>query len=391
MNTLQWGILLMLKSAVTGESYPLPEGFSLEDALPIIKKHHLTTLVYQGGSCCGLNEMSPAMLELLQGYCKQMMRSEAQVTAIEKLCAVFEEKGIDYMPLKGCNMKGRYPKPELRIMGDADILIRTEQYEAIRTVMESLGYTPVVESNHEYVWKSPELLLELHKRLIPSYNEDYYAYFGDGWRLAKRHESFRYAMTPEDEWIYLFTHFATHYRDGGIGCRHVLDLWVYLRSCPGLDADYIRRELGKLRLLEFYENVRRLLDLWFGQGAEDNRLAMMTDFIFDSGSWGKWESHVLAAEMKNRAAAGSSRAGRIRSVCQLLFPSARSMALRYPILEKMPWLLPVMWPVRWVDAALFRRERVMRKHQAFRSATAEKVDGYQRAMNYVGLDFHFGD
>ncbi|MBQ7230956.1 MAG: nucleotidyltransferase family protein [Oscillospiraceae bacterium] len=390
MNDLQRGILLMLKSAVTGEHYPLPAGFSLEDALPVIKKHNLATLAYQGAVSCGLDGMSPAMLGLMQRYCRQMMRSEAQMAAVEQLCAAFEENGIDYMPLKGINMKSRYPKPELRIMGDADILIRTEQYGAIRPIMEGLGYTPEVESDHEYVWKSPALYLELHKRLIPSYNRDYYAYFGDGWALAKRREGCRYAMVPEDEWIYLFTHFAKHYRDGGIGCRHVLDLWVYLRGCPGLDMARIRRELRKLRLLEFYENIRRLLELWFGNGTEDAKLAMMTDFIFDSGNWGSRESHVLAAEMKNRAAAGSARGGRLRSVWQLLFPGTRNMAARYPVLEKAPWLLPVMWPVRWVDAALFRRDRVIRKGRDMQFATAEKVDGYQRAMHAVGLDFHFG-
>ena len=391
MNDLQRGILLILKSAITGEGSALPAGFDLETALPVIKKHHLETLVYHGGSNCGVDIMSPVMLTLLQRSFAQMMRSEGQVAAVEGLCAAFEEKGIDYMPLKGCNMKARYPKPELRLMGDADILIRMEQYDAVRTVAAGLGYQAVCESDHELVWQSDALHLELHKRLIPSYNKDYYTYFGDGWRLAKRKDGCRHWMTPEDEWIYLFTHFAKHYRDGGIGCRHVLDLWVYLHSCPGLDEGYIRRELQKLQLQQFHGNVRRLLDTWFADGAEDDVTAMMTDFVFDSGSWGKWENHVLAAEVKNRAAAGSARGGRVRTVCSLLFPSAQNMAARYPVLKKAPWLLPVMWPVRWADAALFRRERVIKKQNDLRSATAEKVDGYQKAMNYVGLDFHFGD
>ena len=389
MNSTQRGILLLLKSAVTGERYELPGDFSLEAALPVIKKHHLDTLAYQGGSNCGLEEMSPDMLPLLQSYCKHMMRSEGQMAAIAALYAAFDENGIDYLPLKGCNMKSRYPRPELRIMGDADILVRTGQYDRIRPLVEGLGFTFKVESDHEYVWRSPALMLELHKRLIPSYNRDYYACFGDGWRLAKPAEGTRYTMTPEDEYIYIFTHFAKHYRDGGIGCRHVLDLWVYLRCFPELDDGYVRRELGKLRLLEFHGNIRRLLESWFEDGAADDRTAMMTDFIFDSGSWGKWESHILSAGMKNRAEAGSARGGRMRSVIKTLFPAGRDMALRYTVLEKAPWLLPVMWPVRWVDALLFRRDRVRQKREALRSATTKKIDAYQQAMNYVGLEFRF--
>ncbi len=389
MNELQRGILLMLKSAVTGENNPLPDGFSLEQALPVIREHHMVTLAYQGGVNCGLDELSPVMMRLFQSYCRQMLCSEGQMAAVQRLYDAFENNGIDYMPLKGCNMKGRYPKPELRIMGDADILIRIGQYDQIRGILEELGYQQQGESDHEYIWQSEALQLELHKRLIPSYNSDFYAYFGDGWQLAKHRSGFRHDMTAEDEFIYLFTHFAKHYRDGGIGCRHVVDLWVYLRSCPGLNEKYVRRELRKLRLLEFYENIRRLLQLWFGDGAEDEILAMMTDFIFNSGSWGKWESHVLSAEFRNRKIAGSARGGRMRSLFRLLFPAARDMANRYPILKRLPWLLPVMWPVRWMDALLLRRERVAGKHRDFRSATTEKVDGYQQAMNCVGLDFSF--
>ena len=36
MNTTQRGILLMLKSAITGGSDLLPDGFSLEEALAIV-------------------------------------------------------------------------------------------------------------------------------------------------------------------------------------------------------------------------------------------------------------------------------------------------------------------------------------------------------------------
>ena len=389
VNAIQQGILLILKSAITGQAERLPEGFSLEEALPIVKRHQLVTIVYEGAVNCGLPEDTPLMMGLLQSSCRQIIRSESQMEAVGRLCDAFEKAGIDYMLLKGSELKGIYPKPELRIMGDADILIRTEQYDTIRAVAEELGYEPVTESDHEYVWRSEDLYLELHKRLIPSYNSDYYAYFGDGWRLAKHQDGFRYAMTDEDTFVYLFTHFSKHYRDGGIGCRQVVDLWVYLRACPNLDMAYIRRELKKLRLLEFFENVCRLLEFWFGDGAEEEKLAVMTDFVFDSGSWGKWENRILSAELRNRKTAGSALRGKIRALSRLLFPEAKGMALRYPVLKKSPWLLPVMWPVRWVDVVCFRPNRVRVKHRELRTATPAKVDGYQRAMNYVGLDFNF--
>ena len=141
------------------------------------------------------------MKMLFQHYCRSLQHSEGQMKAVEQLCEAFDAEGIAYMPLKGCLMKRLYPSPELRPMGDADILIRPEQYERIRLVVEKLGYDEQVESDHELIWHRKDLNLELHKRLIPSYNRDYYRYFGDGWNLAKVERGTRYMMTCEDEYI----------------------------------------------------------------------------------------------------------------------------------------------------------------------------------------------
>ena len=38
MNEIQLGVITLIKSAVTGECYVLPDGFSMEKALPVLKK-----------------------------------------------------------------------------------------------------------------------------------------------------------------------------------------------------------------------------------------------------------------------------------------------------------------------------------------------------------------
>lgn len=389
MNEVQRGVVMLLRSAVTGERLTLPEGFVIEGAEEIIAKHHIGVPVYAGAAQCGVAMDTPYMMKLFQHYCLQLMRSERQMQAVEALCRAFDEAGVDYMPLKGCNMKKLYPKPELRLMGDADILIRPEQYALIRPAVAALGFTEVQESDHELIWNSRDLHLELHKRLIPSYNQDYYAYFGDGWRLAKPISGTRYGMSPEDEYIYIFTHFAKHYRDGGIGLRHVLDLWVYRRACPELDEAYIRRELKNLQLEDFYLNICRLLETWFDNEPCDSVSDFITDFLFDSGSWGKYANHAISAAAKSARREGSAGKGRRAALLQALFPSAKVLSLRYPVLEKHPWLLPVMWPVRWAAALLFRRDNIRRQRMGRRAVTVESIETYQQALEYVGLDFRF--
>lgn len=388
MNATQQGILALLKSAVTEQPQPLPAGFDIEAAYPLILRHHMVTMAYDGGVRCGISPQNPAMRKLFQGYCKALLVSEGQMKEVGRLFAAFEENDIDYMPLKGCNMKSLYPKPELRMMGDADVLIRLEQYKKIVPIMGSLGFSAGSESDHELVWRTDSLYLELHKRLIPSYNVDFHSYFGDGWQLARKRAGSRWAMTAEDTFVFLFAHFAKHYRDGGIGCRHVVDLWVYLRANPDLDRSAVEAGLERLKLLTFYENITRLLELWFGDGETDAKLDFITEFIFASGSWGQMEERTVSVGVRDMRRTGRAAEGRLRYLWRTAFPGIGVLRHKYKVLQKAPWLLPVVWLVRPVFKLIWERDSLDRHKRAVENLTQEKLDERHRMLNYVGLDYN---
>ena len=388
MTDLQKGILTLIKSALIDKPLPLPPGFSLEGILPLCREQEITPMVCEGAVNCGIHN-SPSFQPMFLESCQHLLASERQAALVKSIFRAFNANHIDYLPVKGCLMKQRYPKHEFRPMADVDILIRTEQYDKIRPLMRQLGFYEGVESNHEYIWDSISLHVELHKRLVPSYNKDYYAYFGDGWRLAAPQKGTRYAMKPEDEFIYLFVHLAKHYRDGGVGCRQMVDLWVQRHTFPNMDQDYLRRELRKLRLLEFYDNVFKTLTVWFEDSEPDAVTECITDFIFSAGAWGKEENHMLSDALREQKLAGSAFGGKLITGIKLVFPPYSGMAMHFPVLKKAPVLLPVMWPVRWIELLFVRRKSALEKGVLMRTATADRVRTYQEQLNYVGLDFHF--
>lgn len=380
------GLITLIRSAITGEKLPVPEEFSLQEAYPFIKAHQIANIVYEGAVNCGISNNTPIMQELFRSAYQYLVRSTKQMSAIRKVYEAFDAENIMYMPLKGCNLKRLYPKPELRIMGDADILIRMEQYDRIRQILKEQGYHVIKESNHELVWDNGDLHLELHKRIVADHHETENRYFGDGWQFAKVPNGCCYSMTEEDEFVYLFSHFTTHYREGGIGCRQMIDLWVYLRAHPNIDQARIRSGLEKLRLLAFYENVYHTIDVWFADKEPDDMSNHISRVIFSNGSWGSVEQHVIAKASKNTDD-GNVKVRQRERILWTLFPKLPRMIQIYPWLSKVPWLLPVMWMARWCSLLFRERKRVVRWVKSQDAVTEDTVSTYKDAMAYVGLSY----
>ena len=385
MNGIQIGILTLIRSAVTGQSSPLPADFRLEEAEKLIISHQIVGLAYEGAVLCGIQKSEPVMGRLFQLYCQILFRSNMQLKAVDTLLSRFEESGVDHLPVKGCLLKHLYPNPAMRVMTDADILIRMEQYDAVRAIVTDLGYTEGEVADHAFVWKGKTIELELHRRLVPTTDADYYSYIGTGWQRAVHQQGHRYGLRPEDMYLFLFVHFTKHYRGGGIGLRQAVDLWVWHRAYPDMDRNYLARELEKLGLTVFHSHIMAMLDMWFEEAAPTERTAFISQFIFDSGSWGTKAQRSIFEGYANAKKTGSAKTGRLRAALEMVFPGRLAMAGRYPVLHKAPWLLPFLWPVRWVTALLFRRQNIRSCREKVGSMTAENIDSFQQSLEYVGL------
>lgn len=391
MNIIYEGLLTLVKSALTGQKLALPEGFVLEKAGGLIRSQSLVPLVYPGAINCGISTKTELMQKLQVHYFRHLVISDRQMKAVQQLCDTFEENGIDYMLLKGCNMKKLYPKPEMRGMGDADVLIRMEQYDKIRPLMQQLQYKNTKESVYDYVWQTPELYLELHKRLYSPEQTLLCDYFGVGWEKAQVLDGHRYAMTREVEFAYIFSHMAKHFRICGIGIRHFIDLYVFRKAYPDMDEKRIERIMKKLHMHDFYRNVMRTLEVWFEGRQSDEVTEMITDYTFSSGSFGTMENKLYYQELTKAEQKKNVKNTKFRSLIDTLFPPLRLMQASYYILFKFPILLPIFWPVRWVDVLIHRRKNIGRKLRLVGQMNDEKLLHRERAMNLMGMNFDCGN
>ncbi len=380
-----------MRSAIDGSQVLLPADFDLRKALAFGGRQSLFPLLFSGIEHSGISLPDDLRAAAESRMVKNLMTDSCQLSALERLYAVFEQNEIDYMPLKGALLKYMYPSTDMRPMGDADILIRMEQYDRTRNVMQSLGFAEGVVTDHELVWKSADASVELHKKLLPRYNRDYHAYYGDGWRLARRvsPDGFRYAMCDEDELVYLITHLAKHYRKGGIGLRHLVDIWVYCRRKPQLDFLYIDEQLRRLDLMPFGENIIRTAKTAFEGGTPDAVGEAILAKMFTGGAFGTHENRVLfEAALKNNTEHDLSRS-RFKIALFHAFPPYATMKKIYPALDGKPVLTPAYWIVRGFDLLLHGRDRIRRQSEDMKTMSDENIQNYYDELEYVGLGFNF--
>lgn len=390
MNTQEKGILLLVKSALNGKKYNLPDGFDFSEAYQTAKSHQILPLIYYGAMNCKLNSNADEIHQFFLGTCVAISYNENQLFEENQLFDAFDNDNIDYMPLKGAIIKHFYPKPEMRIMSDLDILIRTEQYEKIIPIMESLGYSFKGETEHELAWKKNNIKVELHKCLVSKRNQDICGFFDNIWDNAKCKSGNQYVMSNEDFYIYLFIHFVKHYRAGGIGIKHMTDLWV-CKNALAVDETYIDKKIKALGLKEFYLNINYTLSVWFGSSDSNSLTEYITDVIFNSGAYGKINDIAVAQMARRSQKNGNIKNARISDIIYLIFPKYGDMCYKYPALKKKAFLLPYFWFLRWMKAIFIKRKNIVININSRKNISDKNIHTYEESLKYVGLSFKLNE
>lgn len=321
---------------------------------------------------------------LYQASVNAIVRNYNQIEGIKEIFQKFEEEGIYVFAVKGICTKNYYPQTDMRTMGDIDLLYRPEQNAKVKKAMLGLGYDLSMEGRkHDIYSRSPYMAVEMHRELIAA-ESIYNSYYEDVWERVKEKENYQYVkeMSVEDEYIYSMIHLARHFQDGGIGIRFIMDVYVY-NHIEQLDWSYIEAELKKVQLWEFYGNVSRLAEIWFGNQTEvkveDNQLfSELATYIISNGTFGS---------ARNAAAVSSTGKGRLQALMNEVFPSLKSMQSMYEWLKKYPVLLPYAWALRGVRSVTSQRRRMNIKYHMDKYKNADKEYGeqLQRFFEACGL------
>ena len=374
-----------MRSAVCGEKLTkeeqsdyLPE--MLPDLLSISSKHDLSHLLVYGLKQNNLLSEENTALEKF--VFEAIYRCEQIQYELDSLCSALEEAKIPFLPLKGAVIRKYYPEEWMRTSCDIDILVHSEDLEkTVSYLTKNLKYVEKERSTHDISMFSPTgLSVELHYDLVEEQRaNNAIDVLQSVWSNVSLHNDSEYWYEMSEPYFYFYhiAHMAKHFETGGCGVRTFLDLWILDHM---ENSDQVARDnlLARGGLIQFAKTCRNLSQMWFGEGASDDILHQMQDFLLYGGAYGTVENRVALQQTK--------RGGAFGYILSRIFVPFAKLKRYYPILEKHPWLMPVMQVRRWFMlfkpsvASMAKSEIATNKGLA-----KEKADDMNLLLKNIGL------
>lgn len=337
-----------------------PDMLSMENIYRMAKKHSVECMAYDGA----VQIAEPGDEAVMQKWKERSrlcgIQGMVQKAESEKLFKELPAHGIRILPLKGCIMKKLYPKESYRQMADLDILIDEENAGKAREVMEGLGYEGKSEWGGVDIYeKKPWMCIELHRFMLPTEFQNWKKYLNI-WDRATGKDGV-YRMTWDDYYVYMIEHFAKHYYVSGSGIRSVLDIYIFLTKMKTeLHLDYLETEFRERKLQEFRINMEELAQKWFSKDAAEE-MQESGRRVISSGTYGTEKGYFQNVEEELKRKYRASWLVKLIYMFKRIFPGYRVMYDNYPIVKKVPLLLPVMWIYRIITAVIKRPEKLKRE------------------------------
>ena len=270
------------------------------------------------------------------------------------LKSAFDDAGIEMLPFKGLELAKYHRVPQLRTMGDIDLLIRPDDRKKAHKLLLSLGCECLETGDAVWKYKRDVVKIEVHEHMI--YEKlgsdfDYQTYFDGAWDTAKDG-----SLDPNVQFLFLAAHTAKHMLNCGSGFRPLLDM-MFMAKSGELDRQYICAELEKIGLLKFVKTAFALCKRLFGVeppfecgDISESFCEEATEKLFSDGIFGfdnrSNRGAYMAKDMKRKEKLGFF-AALVVMLCKL-FPKENTMSNKkaYSFLFRHKLLRPIAWIYR---------------------------------------------
>lgn len=328
----------------------------------------------------------------------EIARSQSSANLIRKhrilnLLHEMEEAGLHAQLIKGYPIGECYAFPESRGSNDTDILISSDQEEAVCAFLRNLGFRidKRGKTSHHAIGQHPKLgMVEIHVQLYAELMRE--VWFQDGKKDIEIKEDYIRIETDHtpysslghtDHLLFLTLHTIKHFIFSGMGIRMMLDMALYYSKHKNeIDLKRYWRILDELRYTDFVNAVfwslidTGIFDISDFAGISSERPLGIQELLYDlevgghMGINGSWPDGLY--EYSRRLLMRSKSLGqyriymirmKLRDAYQNMFPDKEGLCRIYPILNKHGQLLAIFrvyrmfsYPIQKICSGALRKQ-----------------------------------
>ncbi len=314
------------------------EGLISDEIVSLARSHQVLPIIYY-----------QTKNELLKNHYLQAISIYTQRKALlNQITEAFSD--IPFYTVKGVSVSQYYPVPQLRTMGDCDIIVHESDKEKAKEKLVSIGFRFIETKRDGAEWhfEKQGLDFELHHRLLYDevVNSEEEKSFTDlAWEYVQGHE-----LDVNFHFVFLIIHLKKHFLDRGVGIRQFLDL-VLMSKNASLEPKIIAAYLKQVGLERFAGVCSALCFRWFQialpvdtPNISDELYYSATDTILCNGVFGFDQSDNNNNGFLNRV----DKYGKLGSILNKFFPSYDDCAgtIKYKWIKGKPYLMPILWIYR---------------------------------------------
>lgn len=363
-------LLELLRSFMDGEVLDLTEkNISWERIYQFSLIHNVLPMTYE--SAYQISEFGKAPENLRATWKRQtiatVMNQMQRTSRFLEIYRKINQAGLEVLVVKGIICRLLYEKPDHRTSNDEDLFVRRQDFQRCHQIFLEEGLVAEQGTDLEqkdvvsYHDPGSGLHIELHQQL---FSEESAAYGNFNAMFKQSMEKHIVQMVDNvpvmtmnytDHMLFLICHSFKHFLHSGFGIRQICDMVMFANKYgENIEWHYIMKQLRQIQGDVFWVNLVDIGVRYLGfsrekahfypetYGIQMDSEALLED-IFEAGVFGKSSENRLHSSNITLGAYADSGNSTGSTLLKTLFPKRKYLTGRYPILQKIPVLLPVMW------------------------------------------------
>ena len=369
MNKIQTQIVNLLNAGIHGNKidFDSNENIDWESIIEESKAHKVEALVY---SSIGKDTLKNIDNKLLEVWKKETFMSGVgqlrHINNVSEFLCEFNKQNIPVIILKGLVIRDLYPKPELRTMCDADLIVHKEDLEKVKNLLLNLGYIEKVTSDKDLCFIRGNTYVEVHWSIANEKSFNNVELFEEiMWKNAIKvnvGDSETLSMCYEDLLVHICMHMAAHIKYLGFGIRQLCDLVLVVEKKGSIiNWDKFIEKVNMLGIYKFTVAIFNICNKLFDMDIpdilnkreiiNDKYIYLLIEDIFSNGVHGKRDKASSFSKVISYANKEQKRST-FNSFKKLYFPSSDMLSDKYSYAKSNKFLLPFAWIHRLFSAIL---------------------------------------